>query len=121
MNLNQGIFISARIKGYNLILKNITYVKTENLERLNEALTGNKKITLNEDTQNSFTPENNKEISFSNDFRVVGTCNEGEETSLSDAFLSRFTLIYVDKYKNEEELKVLKDVAGNLKNINFLN
>ena len=29
-----GIFISARIKGCNLILKNITYVKTENLERL---------------------------------------------------------------------------------------
>ena len=65
-----GIFISARIKGYNLILKNITYVKTENLERLNEALTGNKKITLNEDIQNSFTPENKKEINFSNDFRV---------------------------------------------------
>ena len=44
-----GIFISARIKGNNLIIKNITYVKTENLEHLNEALTGNKKITLNED------------------------------------------------------------------------
>ena len=116
-----GIFISARIKGCNLILKNITYVKTENLERLNEALTGNKKITLNEDTQNSFTPENNKEISFSNDFRVVGTCNEGEETSLSDAFLSRFTLIYVDKYLEEEEFKVLKDTAGDIKDIEFLN
>jgi len=116
-----GIFISARIKGCNLILKNITYVKTKNLERLNEALTGNKKITLNEDTQNSFTPENNKEISFSNDFRVVGTCNEGEETSLSDAFLSRFTLIYVDKYLEEEELKVLKDTAKDIKDIEFLN
>ena len=116
-----GIFISARIKGYNLILKNITYVKTENLERLNEALTGNKKITLNEDTQNSFTPENNKEISFKNNFRVVGTCNEGEETSLSEAFLSRFTLIYVDKYQNEEELKVLKDVAGDIKDVKNLN
>ena len=116
-----GIFISARIKGYNLILKNITYVKTENLERLNEALTGNKKITLNEDTQNSFTPEHNKEISFSNDFRVIGTCNEGEETSLSDAFLSRFTLIYVDKYKDEEELKVLKDIATDIRDIELLN
>jgi len=42
-----GIFISALIKGCNLILKNITNVKTENLERLNEAFTGNKKITLN--------------------------------------------------------------------------
>ena len=116
-----GIFISARIKGCNLILKNITYVKTENLERLNEAITGNKKITLNEDTQNSFTPENNKEISFSNDSRVVGTCNEGEGTSLSDAFLSRFTLIYVDKYLEEEELKVLKDTAGDMEDIKFLN
>ena len=116
-----GIFLSARIKGYNLILKNITYVKTENLERLNEALTGNKKITLNEDTQNSFTPENNKEISFSNDFRVVGTCNEGEETSLSDAFLSRFTLIYVNKYKDEKESKVLKDIAQDIQDISLLN
>ncbi len=51
-------------------IKNISYLKTENLERLNEALTRNKKITLNEDTQNSFTPENNKEIYLSNDFRV---------------------------------------------------
>ena len=116
-----GIFISARIKGYNLILKNITYVKTENLERLNEALTGNKKITLNEDIQNSFTSENKKEINFSNDFRVVGTCNEGEETTLSEAFLSRFTLIYVNKYKKEEELKVLKDKAGDIKYIDLLN
>ena len=116
-----GIFISARIKGRNLILKNITNVKTENLERLNEALTGNKKITLNEDTQNSFTPENNKEINFSKDFRVVGTCHEGEETSLSEAFLSRFTLIYVNKYNKDEELKVLRYYAEDRKYIEFLN
>ena len=117
-----GIFISARIRGRNLILKNITYVKTENLERLNEALTGNKKITLNEDTQNSFTPENKKEISFNNDFRVVGTCNKGEETSLSDAFLSRFTLIYVDKYNDDgEETKVLNYYAKDKKDIDVFN
>ena len=116
-----GIFISARIKGYNLILKNITYVKTENLERLNEILTGNKKITLNEDTQNSFTKENNKEISFAKDFRLIGTCNEGEETSLSDAFLSRFTLIYVNKYKEKEEEKILKNIAMDRKDTEILN
>ena len=116
-----GIFISARIRGNNLILKNITYVKTEHLERLNEALTGNKKITLNEDTQNSFTPENNKEISFTSDFRVIGTCNEGEETSLSEAFMSRFTLIYVNKYKKEEEIKVLNYYAKNREDIEVLN
>ena len=39
-----GIFISARIRGCNLILKNITYVKKENLERLNEALQAIKKL-----------------------------------------------------------------------------
>ena len=111
-----GIFISSIIKGNNLILKNITNVKTENLERLNEALTGNKKITLNEDIQNSFTPENNKEIKF-NDFRIIGTCNEGEETSLSEAFLSRFTLIYIGKYDEEEEKHVLKNWANSENNI----
>ena len=53
-------------------------------------------------------------MSFNNDFRVVGTCNEGEETSLSEAFLQRFTFIYVNKYKDEEELKVLKDIAKDI-------
>ena len=112
IEFNPGIFVSSLIKGFNLILKNITAVKTENLERLNEALTGNKKITLNEDTQDSFTPKNNKEIKFNN-FRIIGTCGEGQETSLSEAFLSRFTLIYVDKYEEDEEENVLKKCSEN--------
>ena len=41
------------------------------------------------------------------DFRIIATCNEGEESKLSDAFLSRFTLIYVNKYTKDEEKKVL--------------
>ena len=120
LEFKPGIFLSARIKGHNLILKNITKMKTENLERLNEVFTGNKKITLNEDFQNSFTKENNKEISFNDDFRVVATCKEGEETSLSEAFLSRFTLIYVNEYIKEEELKVLKQYedSNNIRAIN---
>ena len=115
-----GILISSLINGNNLILKNITAVKTENLERLNEALTGNKKITLNEDTQDSFTPKNNKEIKFNN-FRIIGTCKEGQETSLSEAFISRFTLLYVGKYQEEtgEEEEVLKNCSGdNLTSLN---
>ena len=126
-----GIFIQAKMRGQNLILKNITNVKTENLERLNEIFSGNKILTLNEDIQNTFTEENNKEINFSNDFRVIATCNEGNETSLSEAFLSRFTLIYLDKYHltkddynktgfNEEDL-VLNSYAENSQITNKLN
>ena len=102
-----GILLSAVIKKKSLILKKIADVKTENLERLNECLTGNKKITLNEDIQNTYTKENKKEINLGKDFRIIATCNEGEESKLSDAFISRFTLIYVNKYTKDEEKKVL--------------
>ena len=88
---------------------------------MNEALTGNKKITLNEDIQNSFTEENRKEINFNKEFRLIGTCNEGEETTLSEAFLSRFTLIYINKYNEEEELKVLQNKTSDTKDIDILN
>ena len=102
-----GILLSAVIKNKLLILKKITDVKTENLERLNECLTGNKKITLNEDIQNTYTEENKKEIDLGKNFRIIATCNEGEESKLSDAFLSRFSLIYVTKYSKNEEKNVL--------------
>ena len=103
-----GILLSAVIKKKLLILKKITDVKTENLERLNECLTGNKKITLNEDIQNTYTDENKKEIDLGKDFRIIATCNEGEESKLSDAFLSRFSLIFVNKYSPKEEKNVIK-------------
>ena len=103
-----GILLSAVIKNKLLILKKITDVKTENLERLNECLTGNKKITLNEDIQNTYTEENKKEISLGKEFRIIATCNEGEESKLSDAFLSRFSLVFVNKYSQNEEKNVLK-------------
>ena len=78
------------------------------MERLNECLTGNKKITLNEDIQNTYTEENKKEVSLGKDFRIIATCNEGEESKLSDAFLSRFTIIYIDKYSKNEEKNVIR-------------
>ena len=121
LEFKPGIFVSSRIRGYNLILKNITNVKTEHLERLNEALTGNKKITLNEDNLNSFTPENNKEISFNKNFRVICTCQEGEEAKLSESFKSRFTLIYVEEYSNEEEKQVLNNISEDLESTKFIN
>ena len=109
LEFKPGIFISAKIRGHNLILKNITNVKTEYLERLNEVFTGSKKITLNEDVQNSLTPENKKEISFNNDFRVICTCQEGEEAKLSEAFKSRLTVIYINNYSHEEYNKIIRN------------
>ena len=109
LEFKPGIFISSRIRGHNLILKNITSVKTENFERLNEVLTGNKKITLNEDVQNSFTPEDNKEISFNENFRIICTCQEGEEGKLSQSFKSRLSLIYIQCYTHEEEKIVVNN------------
>ena len=121
LEFKPGIFISSRIKGYNLILKKIPNVKTEYLERLNEVLTGNKKITLNEDNQNSFTPENNKEISFYKKFRVICTCQEGEEAKLSESFKSRFTLLYVGKYSIDEEKQVLNSISEDYESIKLMN
>ena len=121
LEFKPGIFVSSRIKGYNLILKNIPNVKTENLERLNEALTGNKKITLNEDFQNSFTPENNKEINFNNNFRLICTCQEGEEEKLSESFKSRFTLMYVGQYSKEEEKQILNNISEDFESSKFIN
>ncbi len=121
LEFKPGIFVSSRIKGYNLILKNIPNVKTENLERLNEALTGNKKITLNEDYQNSFTPENNKEINFNNNFRLICTCQEGEEEKLSESFKSRFTLMYVGQYSKEEEKQILNNISEDFESSKFIN
>ena len=50
-----------------------------------------------------------KEINLGKDFRIIKTCNKGQKSKLSDAFLSRFTLIFLDRYEEKKVLN-LKDL-----------
>ena len=55
------------------------------------------------------TKEGDKEISnLGESFRIFATCSLGEQNKLSEAVLSRFTVICSDKYKIEEQKDVLK-------------
>ena len=81
--------------------------KTVVLERFNELISGKHNLTLNEDIHQTFTNEKNKEFSGFNNFRILATCRKGYENRLSEALLSRFTIISIDKYSKEEQKEIL--------------
>ena len=105
-----GLFLNAILGGYNLILKNISNLPTIILERFNELFSGKCIITINEDITNTISDEkNNKIISdFYKKFRVFGTCPPGANSLLSEAIISKFTLIYVGEYALNEYETVLR-------------
>ena len=104
-----GLFLNAILGGSCLILKNLSNLPTIILERFNELFSGKCNITINEDIPNTITPETNKELSeFNKNFRVFGTCPPGATSQLSEAVISRFTLIYVGEYALEEQKTVLQ-------------
>ena len=85
--------------------KNLSNLPTIILERFNELFSGKYNITVNEDIL--ITPESNKELSeFNKNFRVFGTCHPGATSQLSEAVISRFTLIYVGEYALDEQKTV---------------
>lgn len=91
-----GLFLTAILGASCLILKNLSNLPTIILERFNELFSGKCNITVNEDIPNTITPESNKVLSeFNKNFRVFGTCHPGATSQLSEAVISRFTLIYV--------------------------
>ena len=95
-----------------LILKNLQIVPTVVLERFNELFSGVLILTLIEDIQNAFTKEGNKELKISNNFRVIATCKPEKVNDLSEALLSRFTVIYASPYDESEEKRVLKSESN---------
>ena len=108
-----GLILEAILTKKSLILKNMPQVKTIVLERFNELFSGKHNLTLVEDIPGTFTTKNEKEFrNFNDNFRVIATCKTGEETKLSEALLSRFSLIVVEPYKKEEEEIVLKARAS---------
>ena len=73
-------------------------------QEFDELFSGKCNLTVNEDIHNTITPNNKKELSF-NEFRVFGTCPAEGISKLSEAIISRFTLIYVGEYGiNEQEI-----------------
>jgi len=108
-----GLILEAILTKKSLILKNMPQVKTIVLERFNELFSGKHNLTLVEDIPGTFTTKNEKEFrNFNVNFRVIATCKAGEESKLSEALLSRFSLIAVEPYKKEEEEIVLKARAS---------
>lgn len=106
LEFRPGIFLSSILQGKSLILKNLANLPTEVLERFNELFSGKQNITLSEDIHNTFTATDNKELSnFNDNFRVFATCTDSSK--LSEAVLSRFSVISVSDYKPEEEKFVL--------------
>ena len=107
-----GLILNAIISQKSLILKDMPKVKTIVLERFNELFSGQHNLTLVEDIPNTFTSKNKKELKdFNKDFRIIATCKTGEEKNLSEALLSRFTVISIKPYTEKEEQEVLKITA----------
>ena len=112
LEFKPGLILNAIISQKSLILKDMPKVKTIVLERFNELFSGQHNLTLIEDIPNTFTSKNKKELKdFNKDFRIIATCKTGEEKNLSEALLSRFTVISIQPYTEKEEQEVLKITA----------
>ena len=98
-----GFILDSLVKGVPFILKDISNLHSDVLERFNQFLTEEQKLVLIEDIYNTFTNDENKEIFFNTSNRILATANDGYENKLSEAILSRFTVINVESYEYAEE------------------
>ena len=107
MDFNPGLILKGIFTEKSIILKDISKVKTSVLERFNELFSDKNILTLSEDTTNTFTNEAEKELKNFQNFRIFATCKSNDEFLLSEAILSRFTLIAVENYDENEQKNVL--------------
>ena len=71
-------------------------------------------MTINEDIHNTFTKRNAKKLNnFSDKFRMFGTSQTNEVNKLSDAVLSRCSLVYASAYSISEQETALKNFIEN--------
>lgn len=110
------------IRNKHFVLKDISNLHSDVLERFNQFLTEEQKIILFEDIYNTFTDEESKEIVFSACNRILATANDGYENKLSEAILSRFSIVCVENYDLEEEKIIIWMLFGkSLNNSNIEN
>ena len=112
-----GFILDSLIKDKPFVLKDISNLHSDVLERFNQFLTEEQKLVLIEDIYNTFTNDENKEIIFNSSNRILATANDGYENKLSEAILSRFTVINVESYEFEEE-KIIINMEFNKSMIN---
>ena len=75
MELRPGLFLNSLFSEKSLILKDLTNLSTEILERFNELFSNEPILTLNEDIYDTFTKEEEKVIKIApSKFRVIATC-----------------------------------------------
>ena len=109
LEFKPGLILNSILSGKSLILKYLSNLPTVVLERFNELFSGKHNLTLNEDIHDTFTKEGEREFSnLGENFRIFATCSLGEQNKLSEAILSRFTIICSDKYTIDEQKDVLK-------------
>ena len=120
LEFKPGLILNSILSGKSLILKYLSNLPTVVLERFNELFSGKHNLTLNEDIHDTFSREGNKELSnLGENFRIFATCSLGEQNKLSEAVLSRFTVICTDKYKDTEQKQVLKSFLSENRLLDF--
>ena len=107
LEYNPGLITYSYLGNENIILKNLSYLETSIVERFNELFSESQIITLNEDIHKTFTDKDDKILKF-NHIRIIATSYPEYESKLSEAIASRFTMLQVNSYNEQEESIMLK-------------
>jgi hypothetical protein len=112
-----GIILENILRQTSIILKNLTNLSPAVLERFNDLLNYNPKITINEDYCGTFTGFDKELTDFSDSFRVIGICSLESFNNLSDAAKNRFTILYTSEYSDIEKniISKINIIINNLK------
>ena len=94
LEFNPGLITYAYLGRENLIIKNLSYLDTSIIERFNELFSESQIITLNEDIHKTFTEKKDKILKLDH-IRLISTSYPEYENKLSEAMLSRLTLLEV--------------------------
>jgi hypothetical protein len=102
LEYNPGLITFSYLGNENIILKNLSYLETSIVERFNELFSESQIITLNEDIHKTFTNKEDKILKL-NHIRIIATSYPEYESKLSEAIASRFTVLQVNSYNEQEE------------------
>ncbi|KAK8886006.1 hypothetical protein M9Y10_041465 [Tritrichomonas musculus] len=107
-----GLFTSAVLEQYPLILKDLPNLTPAVFERFNQLNSNNPSLTLNEDICGTFTSTNGRNLNhFTNNFRIISLSSSDSVRNLSEAALSRITLITCSGYSETERNDAIASIS----------